>query len=58
MATVSVAAHNHFFEHTFSGYPFQGYYETEIAGLAVRHSSTHHVDLIILFIIHNNNYSY
>ena len=45
MATVSVAAHNHFFEHTFSGYPFQGYYETGIAiprGLAVRHKSTHH----------------
>ena len=43
MATVCVVAHNHFFEHTYSGYPFQGYTESGIGippGLAVRHKLT------------------
>ena len=46
MATVSVVVHNHFFDHSYSGYPFQGYMETGIGiprGLAIRHKDTQYV---------------
>ena len=43
MATVCLVTHKHFFEHAYSGYPFEGLTETGLSnpiGMAVRHKRT------------------